>query len=187
MTGIISVVSGLMLVSNSRFGGVVTLRNLAYDIAISIRQAQVYGISVARFGDNTFSAGYGIHLSAADPTHYVLYADAAVQNGLYDAGGLPGEQELVAETTIERGYVVNDLCVTDATDTETCGLTQLDIFFKRPEPDAYMSDNSSPLSFDANGRVISTNLPVQARIEIRSPRGDEASIVVESTGQIAVP
>jgi prepilin-type N-terminal cleavage/methylation domain-containing protein len=186
VAGIISVVSGMMLASNSRFGGAITLKNLAYDVAISIRQAQVYGISVARFGAGTFSAGYGIHFSRVDSTHYVLFADAAVENGLYNVGGLPGEQELVAETTIDLGYSVSDLCITDQTDTETCGLSELDIFFKRPEPDAYINANGAPLSFDSDGRVISTNLPIQARIVLSSPRGDTVSVVVEATGQIAV-
>lgn len=187
VSGIIAVVSGLMLVNNARFGGAITLRNLTYDVALSIRQAQVYGISVARFGPGvgTFEAGYGMHFTLDDDRHYVLFADAGVQNGLYDSGELVGN-ELVAETTIERGYKIADICVKPPGGVETCSIGQLDILFKRPEPDAYISVEGSPLSFNANGNVTSTNLNERARIIIASPRGDCMSVSVEATGQISV-
>ncbi|MBP9757776.1 MAG: prepilin-type N-terminal cleavage/methylation domain-containing protein, partial [Candidatus Pacebacteria bacterium] len=62
--GIIVVISGVILANNSRFGGVVQLQNLAYDIALSVRQAQVYGISVQRFNSSdTFASAYGMHFA----------------------------------------------------------------------------------------------------------------------------
>lgn len=187
VSAIIAMVSGLMLANNARFGGAITLKNLAYDIALSVRQAQVYGISVARFGDGAgrFDIGYGMHFSEANPRNYVLFADAGVQNGLYDSGGLAGS-ELVAQTTIDRGYSIVDLCAKPPGGVETCSLSQLDIFFKRPEPDAYISIEGSPLSFNASGNVTSTNLNERARIIIASPRGDCMSVSVEATGQISV-
>lgn len=176
-----------MLTNNARFGGAIALRNLAYDIGLSVRQAQVYGISVARFGTGggTYDVGYGMHFALDDSRHYVLFADAGVQNGLYDSGEL-GASELVAETSIERGYYVSDLCATLPGGSETCSLEQLDIFFKRPEPDAYISVNGAPLSFNADGKVISTSLNERARIVVASPRGDCMSVSVEATGQISV-
>lgn len=183
VTGIITIVSALMLASNTRFGGVILLRNLAYDIAISVRQAQVFGISVARFGAGTFSAGYGVSFTLADPTHYTLFADAVEENGLYDTG-----EEVIPPSpmTIGQGYRIADLCVTDVLDVESCGYERMDVFFKRPEPDAYMSVNGTPLSFDADGRVTSTNIPLRGRILVQSPRGECMSVVIEITGQIAV-
>ena len=59
VTGVIAVISGLMLVSNSTFGGQILLQNLAYDIALTLRQAQVYGISVQRFG-TSYGSSYGM-------------------------------------------------------------------------------------------------------------------------------
>jgi hypothetical protein len=181
VTGIIVVVSGVVLADNNRFGGKVQLENLAYDIALSIRQAQVYGISVARFQGGTFSAGYGVHLAVLSPTVYALFADAVTENGLYDCPS-PGTQncELVQTTNITSGYRINDLCRTASSGTETCGIPSLDIVFERPEPDAWIG--SSGVSCILNAGTCAAG----ARIELISPRGDLMSVAVEANGQISV-
>src|SRR3989344_3825107 len=71
VTAILGIVSTLVLANNTRFGGAVLLENLAYEIGLSVRKAQVYGIAVRRFGETDFSAGYGIHFNSAMPTTYV--------------------------------------------------------------------------------------------------------------------
>jgi hypothetical protein len=164
------VISGVMLSSNARFGGAITLRNLAYDVALSVREAQIYGISVRRFGVNDFTSGYGVHFRSASPSSYILFADAINSNGLYDGSG-----ELVESLSIGRGFSISNLCVTiGIASTETCGISKIDILFKRPEPDAHIRYNDG------------TSLNQRARIELRSPRGDIASVLVEATGQISV-
>lgn len=170
MSGILVLITSILLFNNARFGGVVILENLAYDVALSIRQAQVYGISVYRFGTgaNPFDIGYGVHFeTGGTPSVYVLFADAS-GNGIYDAG------ETVLSTTIENGFIVSGLCTTSEGGSETCGRTKLDILYKRPEPAAYVR---------ANGE---TTLYSRARIILASPRGDEKSIAVEVSGQISV-
>ncbi|HVU75497.1 MAG TPA: prepilin-type N-terminal cleavage/methylation domain-containing protein [Candidatus Paceibacterota bacterium] len=170
VTGIIALISSLVLVNNNRFGGEVLLQNLSYDIALSIRQAQQYGISVQNFqGD--FGAAYGMHFQLSPSSGngvYVLFADAVNHNGLYDSG------ELVQSTTISQGYRVADLCVTPPSSAEVCGLSTLDITFQRPEPDAYIRSS------------VVSGLGESARIRVESPRGDVKDITVESNGQIAV-
>jgi prepilin-type N-terminal cleavage/methylation domain-containing protein len=171
VTGIMVVISGVMLSSNARFGGAITLRNLAYDVALSVREAQIYGISVRRFGVSDFTSGYGMHFRTSDPTSYKLFADAkAPSDGLYS-----GKEELVENLSIGRGFSISDLCVTIGTaSTETCGISKIDILFKRPEPDAHIRYNDG------------TSLNQRARIQLSSPRGDVASVLVEATGQISV-
>jgi hypothetical protein len=185
VTAIIAIISGVLLVSNSRFGGQVLLENLAYDIALSIRQAQVYGLSVQRFGTNTFSAGYGVHFdtSTATQTSFPTFADAITVNGLYDApGGTCGSPcELVQATTLERGFRISKLCVPAGADSATCtSVPTLDVLFKRPEPDAWIS---------ASGLSCTLSLGPcheSARVVVSSPRGDVTSVVVENNGQISV-
>lgn len=179
--GIIVLVSGVVLANNSRFGGVVILENLAYDVALSVRQAQVYGISVARFGTGTFDAGYGISIDRASPTSYVLFADAVQVNGLYDCSspGL-GTCELVQASTLNQGYSVSDVCVTSATGVEQCGKSRVDILFKRPEPDAWISIDSASCT-----QTLSL-CAASARVVLQSPRGDLMSVIVDANGQISV-
>jgi hypothetical protein len=183
--GIIVIISGVILANNSRFGGVVQLQNLAYDIALSIRQAQVYGISVQRFNtSSTFAAAYGMHFAVSSPNTYVLFGDVNTPiNGVYDPGG--AVPELVQSTTIQAGYTVNALYTTPVGGVET-SVNSIDITYRRPDPDAYISKNSDQLTFSAQGRYLSGNLNEQARIVVRSPRGDLKSIVISSNGQISV-
>lgn len=176
VTGILTLITGLMLISNTRFGGTVLLENLAYDVALSVHEAQVYGISVRRYGSDNFEVGYGVHFSMSSPTSYSLFGDADV-DGLWSAG----EDVAPSPYSIERGYHIAKLCVPAGDDTESCNsVTQLDIIFKRPEPDAFISANGDSGILDPN------DLEESARIILRSPRDDETSVVVEIAGQISV-
>ena len=181
VTAIIIVVTSVTLVSNNRFGGVVQLENLAYNIALSIRQAQVYGISVARFQGGTFTAGYGEHFDASSPDIYVVFADAITANGLYDCPQ-PGTNncELVQTTSISSGYRIKSLCATPASGVEDCTLTKLDIMFKRPEPDAWISSNGVSCIID------NATCAQGARVVLVSPRSDVMSVSIQANGQISV-
>ena len=191
VVGLIIVLSVVMLANTNKFGGQSLLQNLAYDIALSVREAQVYGISVQRSstGATGFTAGYGMHFDMAHITTYNLFADAAA-TGLY----VGGEDVQPSPYTIGQGFYISKLCATPIlTGTEICtgssptSVTKLDILFIRPEPDAYISINGSPaLTFDSNNNVIGGSQYLQARIVVSSPRGDAMSIVISTNGQITV-
>ncbi len=185
ITAIIALITGLILVSDSAFGGKVLLENLAYDLALSVRQAQVYGISVQRFGTNTFTfnAGYGVHFDTANASQYLTFADACTPaDGIYTTlGGACPLGELVTTTQIERGFRILYLCAPAGSAYNTCTQwSSLDIVFKRPEPDAIISAGgfSCPLTL---GTCFDS-----ARIVVMSPRGDKASVIVYLNGQISV-
>jgi prepilin-type N-terminal cleavage/methylation domain-containing protein len=169
--GVMAVISALILANNNRFGGVVLLQNLAYDIALSVRQAQVYGIAVQRF-NTSFDTGYGMHFQIdANPgtqSAYVLFADVN-DNGLYDPTA-----ELVQSTFIASGYRVSELCVRPASSAERCDITSLDVTFIRPEPDAYIRSSQVPGLHEA------------ASVTVVSPRGDTKTIRMHANGQISV-
>jgi prepilin-type N-terminal cleavage/methylation domain-containing protein len=188
VTAIIALITGLILVSDSTFGGKILLENLAYDMALSIRQAQIYGISTQRFTQgsfNTFNTGYGVHFDMSDPTHYLTFADACTASagtppdGLYTVAGSSCVGESVGLTTIDRGFKIVKLCATKG-GTEHCDKDTLDIVFVRPEPDAIISYDSK--SCPQNQAKCQN----RARIQIVSPRGDTDSIVIEKNGQISV-
>lgn len=182
MTAIIVLITSVVLANNNRFGGIVLLQNLTYDVALSIRQAQIYGISVTRFAaDPTFSAGYGVDFDLSSPSAYTLFADIS-GNGLYDCTD-PGSIgcEIVGATSISSGYHIQSLCATPAQGIESCsGVLSLDVLFKRPEPDAWISANGNSCLLQ------SSNCEESARIILESPRGDTMSVVVEANGQISV-
>lgn len=180
VTAILTIVSGIILVNNNRFGGAILLENLAYDVGLSIREAQVYGIAVRRYGTSNFQAGYGMHFSMSSPTTYVLFVDAVSENGLYDGCPDSASCELVQSTDIHRGFQIADLCsIPTSGGGETCDLDRLDILFQRPEPDAFISANG------VSGVVSPASLQERGRIVLQSPRGDQQSVIVEIAGQIA--
>jgi hypothetical protein len=175
VTGILIAITGLMLANHSRFGGKILLENLAYDMALSMREAQVYGISVLRFGASTYTAGYGMHFAVSTPTSYTLFGDAIQVDGLFTAG------ETVKTYSIDRGYRIEKLCTPAGTDIASCtSVSVLDVIYRRPEPDAWISANGNSCT------VSAANCKESARIGLVSPSGDRSDFVVDINGQVSV-
>jgi prepilin-type N-terminal cleavage/methylation domain-containing protein len=172
---LIIIITSIVLVNQSRFGGNILVGNLAYDVALSIRQAQVFGLSVREFGAGTsqFDVGYGVHFDATTPTSYRMFGDLN-KNKIYDVSD--GTQELF---NLNNGYRISLICATASGGEEICSdtgsVTVLDIDFIRPDPDAHIRVDAS------TGTVYQ-----QARIVVISPGGTTREVVVESTGQISI-
>ena len=188
VTGIVVIITSVVLANNNKYGGSGLLQNLAYDIALSIRQAQVYGISVRGFGANnsTFNVAYGMHFAKNDQFEYELFADSMVSNGLFDIDNstIPPTSENVDPSPyqIGRGYYILDLCAPAGTKVSnnvySCtSISQLDVLYKRPEPDAWISANGNSCILQ------SSNCKESARILVASPRGDILSVVVDAAGR----
>lgn len=187
VVAILVTITSVVLFSNNRFGGTVLLQNLAYDVALSVREAQVYGISVRSFGGE-FNFGYGMHFDTNSQT-YVLFADVYPLpggDGIYQ----PDQGERVKSTDIQRNYRVVKLCAPAGSSIGACVSTsglwvsKLDILFKRPEPDACISADGA-VKIDSDGEC--TQSPEEsARIVLESPRGDRRGLIIEATGQISV-
>ena len=173
VVGILVVISSIVLTNNAKFGGQILLRNLAYDIALSVREAQVYGISARRFNNAEFAAGHGIYFDLLTSNNsFSLYTDFS-QDGFFTPGSF---DEIVKSTSLGKRYVIDRLCRPTSLTTEICDVEKIDILFKRPEPDAIIRiDVGSGFSqYD------------RARIVIVSPQGNKLSVLIETTGQISV-
>ena len=74
---IFTFLTGLILVNHGRFTSAILLENLAYDVGLSIREAQIFGLSVKEFepGSGQFQQGYGVHFDASTPAQYIIFAD----------------------------------------------------------------------------------------------------------------
>jgi type II secretory pathway pseudopilin PulG len=196
VTAIIVVVSAIALANNAKFGGTVLLEDFAYNVALTIRQAQVYSISVHRTGSNCLTSGstcfavpYGVHFSLSSPTQYVLYADANV-NGVYDSG------EAITSYALQNGYSIYKLCVASSNITlaacknpsDSGSLhhkTLLDIYFQRPEPDAQITADVNDPCIPTAGGGGGTCQPYSF-IVFQSPRGDYMGVAVQGNGQVYV-
>lgn len=169
--GIMTLITGIALANHTQFSNTALFSNLAYDIALSVRQAQVYGISVREVeSTSSFDDAYGVHFDANTPTEYVLFSDAD-DDGVYDGSG-----EALEVYSISRGNTIIDLCAI-AGGTNYCSstgdLSTIDVTFKRPDPDAqFATQVAGP--FDS------------IEITIQSQRGATRNISVGATGQISV-
>ena len=176
----------------AKYGGFnqsVLITNSAYDVALTIRGAQSYGLNV-KGADVTGSSGtvtyfsypYGAHFSSDTTTSgantsYVLFADtnlgsAANSYSIYD----PGTDIVVSKTTLRQGTIVSSICVgNDEGSCVSSGVTSVDISFRRPDPDAIITANG------ASGRKYPF-----AKITVLAANGSMKSVSVRSTGQISI-
>lgn len=169
--GIFTIITTIAVLNNGRFNSSVLLSNLAYEIALSVRQAQFYGITVkgTAADPSKFNSGYGVRFDLASPTTFTLYEDVKPLSGnpnhIKDAGDVDLEV-----FRIQRGNRISKICV----DT-VCTNTIVDITFVRPNPDAFIRA--------ANNQTTGYN---KADICVLSPQNTKRKITVESTGQISV-
>ena len=188
-------VSSVVFVSQGRFGGNTMITNLAYDVALTMRQAQVYGISVRKVkavsdpeGIAQFDRSYGIHLGTAG--YYILFADADNDKKYNTASnsntgclasppsGLP---ECVSFFKIEQGNYVKQFCGgTDCFGSLTNGkIDRLEILFHRPEPEPTIWGYKG-------GSHVNTSSYGSASVLVSSPQGATKSVCISATGQMYI-
>lgn len=162
--GIFTLITTVAVFNNAQFNGNVVLSNLAYEVALSVRQAQFYGIVVKQSSTNTFDAGYGINFNTATPASYILFEDKPTPNKVYDAG------EALETYVMRKGNFISKICLSQSGSCSS--YSSVDISFIRPNPDAFI-------------RNAGTNYS-KAEICVSSPSGNKRKVIVESTGQISV-
>jgi len=172
--GIFTVITTVTLISYSKFNSQTLLNSLAYDVALSLREAQTYAFSVRESPvlGGGFTSGYGIYFDAGFDNAYAFFSDVN-QNKIYDHNPSDTIDPFCNQECIERfdlrGYTIGDVCAVLVDDSAHCfsnsTLTQLSITFERPNPDAIFSGNClnvtykeiivTLLSGDETGRYLS--------------------------------
>ena len=72
---IFTIISSVVVFRQSKFSSDILITNLAYQMALEIREAQTYGIGVKSvdnpviIGDSKFKYGYGIHFGPEVPAN----------------------------------------------------------------------------------------------------------------------
>lgn len=192
---IFAMITTLVLTKYQSFNGGIVLTNLAYELALTIRQAQTYGINV-KGSSAGFNVSYGVHFDASTPGSFILFADARSSfdpdsltssgDGKYPTAG----DALVDTFNLRRGIVISKFCIgqslanianADGSNKENCttsGGTLLDITFSRPDPAAVINYTGAAGPVNGNG---------YARIQVRATgNGAIKDIIVQKTGQISI-
>jgi len=180
----------VFLFKQQQFNSSTLLRTLSYSIALSVRQAQVYGTSVRELDTTTVSAtptfapAFGLYFSGTSATTYVLFADID-NNGQFDPA-----TEAIETFTLPSGYFINGVCTVLANGTKRCTsgtldtsgvatITHMHILFKRPNPEAVFNAYNG-------GSTIPGDVYTSAYMQVGANTSATRSVSVNATGQIVV-
>lgn len=161
-----------LIAKYGKFDQSLLLTNFAFDVALAIRNAQSYGLSVKSLPDQGggFNFAYGVALQTG--TQFFFFTD------LIGDGAISGGEELIKTYNAKKNMTIYSVCAGTGTGVSCIGAnnsnTRLYITFKRPEPDAII--RLTP--YGANQDY--------AEIILRSSDGTTKKVVVRKTGQISV-
>ena len=163
---IIGVVTALVVVRYGAFNNSVLLKSQAFELALDLREAQVFAISV-RGNSSEFREEYGLYFSDSTPGQYLLFLDDdTIVPAAYEAG-----EEIGDPYYLDSRFEIDQIC-SDVNCTNQ--VSELAVTFQRPDFDAMIWTNEGS-SFS------------EARIDISSVSSSEfRSVVITSTGQITV-
>jgi prepilin-type N-terminal cleavage/methylation domain-containing protein len=197
---IIGVIMTVTLTSQGSFNKTLILSNTAYDIALTIRSAETYGLS-SRASGAVANSGYGINFTTTAPDTVTLFADAYPIPGVTtvchanpdptapdarpgDCAYQSSQGELVTSYKLGNAITITDFCA-QSSGVWSCtyahggyggGLASLDLVFVRPDPNPFMS---------VNGAYSSLSPVTRACLTISSRQGGSRYISVSSSGQIS--
>lgn len=171
--------------------------NMAYEIALTARQAQVFGVGVRAIqidGEAKFDYPYGVYINvndgstnqAGESRSFILFADRdddlLCDNGLEGAGFTPCTcaegDECVDQFTLQRNIRITELRVGN----ENClniagGVNAISVTFKRPSPEARIKRQDT---YDEG--FAFTQIKVEAPGSSISP----SYVLIRNNGQISV-
>lgn len=187
---IITVITAMVIVRFTAFDSNVLLKSLAYEVAATVRDAQVYSVSVARnaaLGGDAYSTTYGVTFSSGASTYtFFGYSDKDIRN-MSNSYAIPEYGAVVGGTALTHDILtytmggkmrIKEICTTTG-GTETCGATRVDVSFRRPEYKALV--NRVPVLSTPNEDIESV------KIKLDSPNGANVWMVeVSRLGQITV-
>lgn len=174
---IIGIITGIVVLRFTSFDSTVLLKGVAYDIASSIRDAQVYAVSVVGTGGASSDYPYGMAFTPGTTYSFFRY-------NVSDPNSIPDHNDIISHVTdisvfsTGRTVQIKDLCVIIGVNTQ-CGLPGLDISFRRPEFHAL---------FNVPGYTLAENKSIEsATIKLNSTAGTMVwDVTVTLLGQISV-
>lgn len=164
-----ALIATIMMASYPNFTSSLEFENAALDIALIIREAQVYGVSsFLEESTGSFDVPYGVNFNMSNSNSFILFADIVNANNMYDSG------EEIKTIYIKDTFKINNICIHNGLCYSLSTFwNPLNITFKRPTPDAVIKLNN-----------VSGNL---GYIEIENKKnGNIKKITVRNTGQISV-
>jgi len=184
--------TALVVAKYGTFNQSTLLTDTGYDIALVVRLAQSYGLSVKNAGasgSQNFVVPYGVDLyrtaggaacggATSGPSSIILFADASPVGAPDGACG--ASDTSVSTYVITGGATLSNLCV--GTDAASChqpsnSVTRLDISFLRPNPESIICAG--------NGGTPVCGY-TYAELTIVGSDGSTRTVSVRQNGQISI-
>lgn len=211
--GIIALIAVVVVFNHQKFNSNLELTNVAYRVALAIRQAQVYGVSVREFDGGSggrFDVPYGISFyntgGGDSQKSFVFFADSNPSLGnypnLYDGPPTTGcnggsSDECIQRITLGRDNIIKKVCARSNNFGGGCipstynaapfcqSINTFNIVFKRPKSDPIIT---------ASRVIDGTNRPTTGPcgpttdlfICLEAPTGRQKAVHITSAGQISV-
>lgn len=178
--GIVAIITAVSIAQYRDIENNFTFRNVVTDVYLTIREAQVYGITARNYLlSNDFKVPHGVFFDEAsgasgNGTEYYQFRDGGpvgVTNGAWDAG------ETRTTHTLDEGYRVVDVCYANSIGgSYTCGSpTKVAVTFRRPIPHAV---------FDIGNDGTLDSSVEKVKIDLDDGSGDERGVEIWRTGVI---
>jgi prepilin-type N-terminal cleavage/methylation domain-containing protein len=171
---IMALMATVMVARQSSFNGAVLLRNQAYEVAYTLRQAQLLAVS----GNETDIRQYGVHFdtSTANETTYILFADVD-NDGRFD---VTDDKKIGLTGRLDSRFEVRE--VTPSTNNGDF----LDVIFIRPNFDALFCVRLSGCNNSGQFTAGPAYIDVARKGETGDGTGQVRRVQVSATGQISV-
>lgn len=191
--GIIGILSVVVVTSHATFNKTLLLTYTAYDVALTIRSAETFGLGTRATSDDT-RIGYGLHFTQ-DSNTFTLFSDGdrsptdchpfrrddaaaddpdTVQGDCaYDGSGELSPDLSITPYTLGNGMKISEACVFSV-GSWACD-HPVDIVFARPNTQAFFAYNG-----------LYDEAYTKARITIRSQQNTLSYVCVGRIGEIRV-
>lgn len=181
---IFAIISSVVVFNFRGFSTNISLQNTTSDIALQLKEAQSDAIAgrlneaINTLTTQYFKPSYGIHFSTDTPSDFIKFTDLPIKDGMYanlnqNCDG--SNPECLKQVKINGFDTISSLCVHQiGNPVADCSISNLDISFERPFPDAIIVADNDP-----------SNVYNDAEIVITSSTGVNRKIIINAVGNIS--
>lgn len=164
---IATIITTAFIIKNQEWNKTFAVTSQIYDLALTVRQAQTYSLSVKEDtagSADKFNVSYGVHVDFSTPGQFIMFADRNF-NGIYDNG------ESIETKTLKRGVQITSICGNRSNGATFCSDSnpgsnvtgKVNITFKRPYTRAFVTfqepGGNISNGFDDSYTFISLTVP----------------------------
>ena len=174
--GVLTVLTGTILAGYRNYNNNALFANVSEDIILALREAQVYGVGAKGVGAGpaaSFDTPYGIFAKFGDPQQIIFFADTNL-NRVYDSG----PDAIIRIISWKAPITITKLECGGSGGICTSNIAT--ITFKRPNPDAVISDGG----FSSSGSLSTGEITIENGVSGSGFR--KSKIIVTEAGQISL-